>query len=42
VPAPFRLTKGAKFFPAYRPEYSDTKPVLKIIEEALRAAKKID
>jgi ABC-type glycerol-3-phosphate transport system substrate-binding protein len=42
VQAPFRLTKGAKFFPTYRPEYIDTKPVLKIIEEALRGAKKID
>jgi len=29
-------------YPAYRPEYIDTKPALKIIEEALRAAKKID
>jgi len=28
--------------PAYRPEYIDTKPALKIIEETLRAAKKID
>ena len=28
--------------PAYRPEYIDTKSALKIIEEALRAVKRID
>jgi ABC-type Fe3+ transport system substrate-binding protein len=42
VPPAFRLAKGTKFFPAYRPEYIDTKPALKIIEDALRTAKKGD
>lgn len=39
VPAAFRFGKGTKFFPAYRPEYIDTKPALKVIEAAMRSAK---
>ena len=36
LPSAYRLAKGAKFFPAYRPEYIDTKAALKIIDEALK------
>lgn len=39
VPAAFRFSKTTKFFPAYRPEYIDTKPALNIIEAAMRSAK---
>lgn len=36
IPAAFRLGRGEKFFPAYRPEYIDTKAALKVIDEALK------
>jgi iron(III) transport system substrate-binding protein len=36
LPAAYRLTKGGKFFPAYRPEFIDTKPAIKVIDEALK------
>src|SRR4029434_3996480 len=36
IPAAYRLGRSEKFFPAYRPEYIDTKPALKVIDEALK------
>jgi len=36
LPSAYRLAKGAKFFPAYRPEFIDTKPALKVIDEVLK------
>ena len=42
IPPAFRFTKGTKFFPAYRPEYIDTKPALKVIEDAMRSVKKAE
>ena len=36
IPAAYRLGRGKNFFPAYRPEYIDTKPALKVIDEALK------
>lgn len=36
IPAAYRLSRGGKFFPAYRPEYIDTKAALKVIDEALK------
>lgn len=36
LPSAYRLTKDSKFFPAYKPEYIDTKAALKVIDEALK------
>ena len=36
LPAAYRLNKASKFFPAYKPEYIDTKGALKVIDEALK------
>ena len=36
IPSAYRLGRGEKFFPAYRPEYIDTKAALKVIDEALK------
>jgi ABC-type uncharacterized transport system YnjBCD substrate-binding protein len=36
IPSAFRIGKGTKFFPAYRPEYIDTKAALRVIDEALK------
>jgi len=36
LPAAYRLNKNSKFFPAYRPEYIDTKAALKVIDDALK------
>jgi len=36
LPSAYRLSKGSKFFPAYKPEYIDTKAALKVIDEALK------
>jgi ABC-type Fe3+ transport system substrate-binding protein len=32
IPAAYRLGRGEKFFPAYRPEYIDTRAALKVID----------
>ncbi len=39
VPPAYRLVTGQKFLPAYRPEYIDINPALKVIEEALAKKK---
>jgi iron(III) transport system substrate-binding protein len=39
VPSAYRLVTGQKFLPAYRPEYVDIKPALKVIEEAVATKK---
>ena len=36
IPAAYRLSRGEKFFPAYRPEYIDTKAAFKVIDEAMK------
>ncbi len=34
LPSAYRLNKGSKFFPAYKPEYIDTKAAIKVIDDA--------
>ena len=36
LPSAYRLSKDSKFFPAYRPEYIDTKAAIKVIDEVLK------
>jgi len=36
LPSAYRLSKDSKFFPAYRPEYIDTKAAIKVIDDVLK------
>lgn len=36
LPSAYRLNKASKFFPAYKPEYIDTKAALKVIDDTLK------